>query len=663
MIRILQQDNRIVKAVFVVIIVVAIGAMTVALVPGIFDNGTGSDATVYATVRAPGLLGKISSDSIPIKMDVVQRVAQQQLQQQHLPPMYMPLILPRIEQQQVMRAVLQREADRMGLQVSDADLVRELKQGTLGSYLFPDGNYIGDDKYMDFVQQNFGVSVAEFEQEVKSDIEIEHLRQLVSGGVTVSDAAVRKEYMEQGTKVKFDYAVISSADVKKTINPSDSDLEAFFKQNAARYATAVPETRKIAFFSFDSSNLPGGKPAVSDSELQTYYDAHAAQYTTPDEVKARHILISVPKGADAKTDAAAKAKAEDVLKQIKAGGNFADLAKKYSDDPGSKDSGGELGGMVPAANFVPPFAKAAMALNPGQTSDLVRTDFGYHIIQTEQKQVAGKKSLADVKASIIPQIEAQKSAAAAQAYATQLAAEAKKSGMQKTADAHSLHLNTTDFIARDGVIGSLPDASTLLSSAFGAAKGAAPETASTGEGYAVFQVVDIKAAHAPEFADYKSHIADDYRAQKTPELLNQQLQKLADRAKVLNDLKKAAAEMNLPLKSSDLVGRDGQVPDIGALTGPAAVVFSLPKGGISGPINEGANGAVLQLTDKQEPTADDIAKNLPATREKMKSDLQNESFGVFASTLLDRYTKAGAIVYSKKQDEPGSLLGKSSKKK
>ena len=662
MIRILQQDNRIVKAVFVVIIVAAIGAMTITLVPGIFDGSATNDATVYATVRAPGFLGKFSGDSIPIKMDAVQRVAQQQLQQQHLPPMYMPLILPRIEQQQVMRAVLQREADHLGLQVSDADLVRELKEGTLGSYLFPEGNYIGDDKYMDFVQQNFGVSVAEFEAEVKADLEIEHLRQLVSGGVTVSDAAVRKEYMDQGTKVKFDYAVISSADVKKSINPSDADLQAFFKQNAARYATAVPETRKIQFFSFDDSNLPGGKPAVSDAEVQAYYDAHKQVYTTPDMVKARHILISSPKDADSKTDAAAKAKAQDVLKQLKAGGNFAELAKKYSDDPGSKDKGGELGeSMVPASNFVPPFAKAAMALNPGQTSDLVRTDFGYHIIQTEQKQLAGSKTVAEVKASIVPQIEAQKGAAAAQKFATDLAAEAKKNGLQKTADAHSMHVTTTDFVARDGVIGSLPDASALLTSAFGAAKGAAPETASTGEGFAVFQVVDIKPAHAPEFADYKSHIEDDYRAQKTPELLNQQLQKLADRAKVLNDLKKAADEMKLPLKSSDLVGRDGQVPDIGALTGPAAVAFTLPKGGISGPINEGANGAVLQLTDKQEPSTDDIAKNLPATRDKMKTQLANESFGVFASTLLDRYTKAGAIVYSKAQDAPGSLLGKSSK--
>ena len=169
-------------------------------------------------------------------------------------------------------------------------------------------------------------------------------------------------------------------------------------------------------------------------------------------------------------------------------------------------------------------------------------------------------------------------------------------------------------------------------------------------------MVDTKAAHAPAFADWKTHLADDYRQDKTPELLNQQLQKLSDRAKALNDLHKAAAEMNLPVKTSDLVGRDSQVPDIGALSGPGSVVFSLPKGGISGPINEGANGAVVQLTDKQEPTADDLAKNLPATREKLKEQKENEVFGVYAQNLLNQYEKSGAIVYSTKQ--PATPFGK-----
>jgi peptidyl-prolyl cis-trans isomerase D len=654
MIRILQQDNRITKTIFAVVIGAAIVTMVITLVPGIFNDGTTTQSGVYATVRSPGLLGRLSGDSVNIQTADVQRQAEQQMQQQNLPPFYLQFVMSRAGQIQVERAVLQHEADRLGLQVSDEDLKSFLRSGPYAQYLFPGGNFIGEDQYINFVETYFRLPVADFEMQVKSDLEIQRLQALVSGGVSVSDAAVKAEYLKTGTKVKFDYAVISAASISATINPSDADLQAFFKANGPRYASAVPEQRKIQFFSFDSSNLPGGGAApASDAEVQAYYNAHQEQYKTQEQVKTRHILVTVAKVADAKTDAAAKAKAEDILKQIKAGGNFADLAKKNSEDPGSKDQGGELP-LIPTSGLDPAYAKAAMAINPGQTSDVVRSQFGYHIIQTEQKQAASVKTLAEVKPSIVEAIQLQKSGAAATNFGTQLVAEAQKNGIQKTADAHSLHAQTTDFLGRSGSISSLPDSAALITAAFGAAKGAAPAIVSTGEGYAIFQVVDVQAAHAPNFADYKDHILTDYRQDKTPQLLNEALIKLSDRAKVLNDLHKAAAESKLEVKTSDLVGRDAQVTDIGAMSGAASVAFTMPKGGISGPINEGANGAVLQLTDKQQPSADDIAKNFAATKDKLVDAKRQEAFSVFVGTLMDRYEKANAISYAKK---PASPLG------
>jgi peptidyl-prolyl cis-trans isomerase D len=498
---------------------------------------------------------------------------------------------------------------------------------------------------MNFVEEAWGVGVAQFEKQAKEDLELQRLQALITGSATVSDNAVRTAYLQQGQKVKFTYAVISAENIKKTINPSDADLQAFFKQNASHYATAVPETRKITFIAFDDASLPGGKPQASEAEIQTYYNSNLAQFKVPEQVQTRHILISVPKTADAKTDAAARAKAEDVLKQVQSGGNFAELAKKYSDDPGSKDQGGALP-MMPTSGLDPAYAQAAMKLNPGQTSGLVRSQFGYHIIQTIAKQPAHTKTLAEVHDSIVAALESQKAAAAAQNYASQLVAQARKDGLDKTAQAHNLHVITTDFIGRDGVIPSLPDSTALLTAAFGAAKGAAPQSATTGEGYAIFQVVDVKPAHAPDFASWKSHVLDDYREQKAPELLNAQLIKLADRAKVLNDLSKAAAEMKLPVKTSDLVSRDAQIPDIGSMSGPASVLFSLPRGGISGPINEGPNGTVAQIVDKQEPTAEDLAKNLPATREKLLDQQRQEAFNLFAASLIQRYQQSGGIVYT-----------------
>jgi peptidyl-prolyl cis-trans isomerase D len=655
MIRLLQQDNRIMKIIFAVIIGLAAITMVITLVPGIFDNASTSDSTTFATVREPGVFGRVFGESTPIKTAEVNQIAARQLQQQHLPEQLMPYLLPRAGQILVQRAILKHEADRMNLQVSDEDLRRELRTGPFAQYLFPNGNYIGDDAYINFVQNAFGnqLSRADFESQVKSDMELNRLQALITGGVTVSDKAVRDAYKTDGTKVKFDYVVISADDVRKGINPSDADLQAFFKTNATRYATAIPETRKIQYAAFDASNIPGGKPQVSDADVLAYYNAHKDQYSVKEQVKTRHILIAVPAGADAKTDAAAKAKAEDLLKQIKAGGNFADLAAKNSDDPGSKTQGGELP-MIPTAGLDPAYAKAAMALNPGQTSDLVKSQFGYHIIQTEQKEPAHTKPVAEVKAEIVPVLEQQRAGAAEQTFASALAADAKKNGLDKAAAARGLHVVTTDYVAKGGVIPGLADGSGLLTQAFAVVKGADPASVSTGDGFAVFQVTDVKPAHAPDFAEYKAHILEDYREQQVPQLLNAQLTKLEDRAKVLNDLKKAAAEMNLPLKTSDLVGKDGQVPDLGAMSGPGSVAFTLAKGASSGPINTGHTGIVLTVVDKQEPTAEDIAKNFVATREGLLNQQREEIFRVYIGELTQKYEKGGAVRYSQKQPAPGS---------
>ncbi len=654
MIRLLQQNNRVTKIIFAVIIGLAVVTMVITLVPGIFDNATtGSDGTVFATVRDPGPLGRFGVDSTPIKQVEVNQLAERQLQQQRLPEMLLPYMAQRAGQILVQREILKHEADRMHLQVSDEDLRRELQTGPFAQYLFPNGSYIGDDAYINFVQSAFQTNRSDFESQVKSDMELNRLQALITGGVTVSDNAVREAYRTEGTKVKFDYAVVAADDIRKSINPTDAQLQDFFKQNQSRYATAIPEARKIQYVAFTADNLPGGKPQVSDADLQAYYNAHQAQFQVKEQVKVRHILIAVPPGADAKTDSAAKSKAEDLLKQIKAGGNFADLATKNSDDPGSKVQGGELG-WLDRGKTVPEFDKTAFSLSPGQTSDVIKTQFGYHILQVEDKKSAHTRPLSEVRAEILPILEQQRSGAAEQTFASQLADDAKKNGLDKAAAAKGLHAVTTDFVTKSGVVPGVADSSGLLTKAFAVTKGAAPEAVSTGDGFAVFQVADIQPAHAPVFAEYKQHLLDDYREQQVPQLLNAALLKLDDRAKVLNDLKKAAAEMNIPVKTSDLVGKDGQVPDIGAMSGPGAVAFTLPKGAISGPINVGRVGVVLTVTDKQEPSAEDIAKNFAQTRETLLNAQHDEIFRIYLGNLAQKYEKAGAIRYSRRQPAPGS---------
>jgi len=322
MIRFLQQDTKAIKFIFASIIgIVIVGMVWYLVLPLLGNTNNSQNASVYATVREPGALGRIGfGESTEIKTEDVAKLAQRQLQQQHYPDFLLPYMMQRAGQILVQRAMLKQAADAMRLEVSDADLARELRTGPFAEYLFPDGQYIGNDRYIDFVQTAFGTSRAEFESQVKDDMELQRLQAMVTGGATVTDAAVREAYRVQGTKVQFDYAAVSLEELKKTINPTDAELQNFFKQNAARYAKAIPETRKIEYAAFDASKTPGGKATVSDAEAQSYYDAHLAQYKTEEQVKTRHILIASKAGADAKTDAAAKAKAEDVLKQVQAGG-------------------------------------------------------------------------------------------------------------------------------------------------------------------------------------------------------------------------------------------------------------------------------------------------------------------------------------------------------
>jgi peptidyl-prolyl cis-trans isomerase D len=652
MIRFLQTDNRLTKALLVVIIGAASVSMVVYLIPGLTGGGASSPDT-YAIVY-PHWWSKLLSSGDTIAQAHVEEVAQNQLRQRG--PQYAdnPMIVQYFEQQVgqqlVQQQVLLQEAAKLGIHATDDDVRQYLRTGPTGEVIFPNGKYIGDAAYASLVSDRLNMSVKDFEDGIKTDITVRRLQALITAGVTVSDKEVHDAYLKQNIKIKFDYAVISSDDLRKTINPSDSDLEAFFKKNAARYADAVPEQRKITYFAFNANQVPGGAPQPTQAQIQQYYNQHLSDYTVPDQARARHILISVPPGADAKTDAAAKAKAEAILKQLQAGGSWADLAKKNSDDPGSKDSGGELG-FAQRGKMVPEFDNAIFTQKVGDIA-IVKSSFGYHIVQVEERQTAHTQPLSEVQATIQSALVSQGSAAAQQNYAQALTSEAIKSGLEKTAAAHHLDLVTTQPVDQRGVIPGLSDSTQLLAKAFEAKQGDPPQSATTGEGYAIFQVTGIAAAHAPAFADWKTHVLDDYRDEQLPALLSAKTTDLSEKAKSMNDLAKAAKADGATVKTSDLVGATGQVPDFGQVGQIAPQLFDMNVGNISGPISTERNGVVVKIVDRQEPSADEIQKNLDATRDEILAERRNEAFSVFMSGVWNDYKKHNLVRMNAKQQGP-----------
>lgn len=654
MIRFLQQDTKMAKAIYAVIIAAASVGMVVYLIPGLMSAGVSAPDT-YAEVY-PHWYSRIFRSGETISVQRVQQMARQQVEQRNPQyadnPVIMNFMMQQVGQQLVQQQILLAEADKLGISASDKDVAKILHTGGYGQVLFPNGKYIGDQAYAALINDRLNMSVADFEHDLKQQIVIQRLQDLITAPVSVSDQEVRDTYRKQNIKIKFDYAVISSDDLRKTINPSDTELQAFFQKNSARYAHAVPEQRKISYFAFTPNQLPGGVPQPTQQEIQAYYNQHQSEYQVPEQARSRHILISVKPGADAKTDAAAKAKAESIANQLRHGASWTDLAKKDSDDPGSKDSGGELG-FAQRGRMVPEFDNAIFNNPIGQIA-VIKSQFGYHVVQVEERQAAHTQSLGEVEDTIKATLSRQMVSDAEQNYAKQLAAEAAQKGLQATAQQHNLQVVTAGPLPASGTIDSLPDGSQVVAKAFQAKEGAAPQYAQTGEGYAIFQVSGVVAAHAPTFAEWKSHVLEDYRDEQLPAMLNAKTRELADKAHQMNDLAKAAKAEGATVKTSDLVGEDAQVPDFGAVGQLAPQLFEDSVGTISGPINTGRTGVVAKVVDKQEPSPQDIQKNLDQTRDQILNERRSQAFELFASNIAQDYQKRHLISYNPKAIQAAS---------
>src|SRR5438046_397491 len=208
---------------------------------------------------------------------------------------------------------------------------------------------------------------------------------------------------------------------------------------------------------------------VSQQDLQNYYNQHREEFRVPEQVNVRHILIKTPlPGPDGKVDQkavdAAQAKAQDVLKQVKAGGNFADLAKKYSDDPGSAKEGGSLG-WIGKGRTVPEFEKAAFSQPKGQIGDLVKSSYGFHIIRVDDRQDAHMKTPDEVKDQIEPLLKQQKAQQIAQKQAEALLNQARTEGLDAAAAAKGVPVITSDFVGRKDLLPGLGPARPRLHSA------------------------------------------------------------------------------------------------------------------------------------------------------------------------------------------------------
>src|SRR5579862_2026424 len=619
MIRFLQTQGPTKKIVLSGILLVICGAMVITFIPG----GLTSEIT---GAPGKGVIAKV--DGTDLSAAEVRATARQMAQQDaqrygEMAATIMPFLIQqetqRALEQLISRQALLSEAGRMGLRVTPEEVKDELQHGRYAATFFPGGNFIGQVEYEDMLQRA-NLTPAKFEEAVGNDILLTKLQALISGTANVSDAEIHDQFIKQNSKVKFDYAVLKEDDIKKGLHPSDAELKAYYESHKASYANSVPEKRKVKYAVIDNAKVESGIQ-ITQADLQAYYDQHRDQYRVPEQVKVSHILIKTPlAGADGKVDdkgvAEAQHRAEDLLKQLKSGAKFEDLAKKYSEDPGSAKQGGSLG-WIGRGQTVPEFEKVAFSLPKGQISELVKSSYGFHIIRVDDRQDAHMKSLDEVKGDIEPLLKQQKAQDAAQKQADELLQKAKAQGLDAAAAAKGVPIATSDFFSRKDVVPGLGPAPQFMDAVFAAAEKSPPEMASTSQGFAVFQLQAVKPQSTPTFEEIRTKVEDQFKNERSSVLLSQKTQELSDRAKAEHDLKKAAKELGAEVKTSDFVLPDGQVPDIGSMSGQAAVAFNMKPGDISSPINSGSNGVVISMLDVQAPSEADFAAKRDQIRDQL----------------------------------------------
>lgn len=648
MIRFMQESAAFKKYVLTAILVVIIIAMAWYLVPSFTGQGMGFASTVPTVATVDGQ---------DVTSAEVERQAQQMVQQQSprggaQAQALLPFFAERAAQNLINEKVLLVEANRMGLRATDDDVRQYMQTGNLGQMLFPGGKFVGQDGYEDFVSRA-GYTIPQFEQAVKDEILLKKLQGLVTAGAAVTDSEVRKEFEKQNTKVKFDYAILKKDDVLKSLHPTDAELKAYYDRNKQTYVNSIPEKRQLKYVVFDNVKMLASTQVTPD-ELRSYYQQHLEEYRVPGQVEVRQILVKKPlPGNDGKVDQkavdAARAKADDVLKQLKSGGNFADLAKKYSEDTGTAKNGGSLGWIKPDAFPVPAVSQTVSSLPKGGTSDVIDAGYAFVILHVDDKQDAHVKSLDEVRAQIEPLIRQQKAGQAAQQAADQLLSDARSTTLEKAAAAKGLQVISTDFVTSKDVLPGIGADPQFMNAVFAQTANAPPDQAQLHQGWSIYQVTAVKPPATPTFEEIRSRVEQEFKNERAAQLLSQKTQELSDRAQAAHDLKKAAKESGAEVKTSEFVSPDGQVPDVGSLTGPAAVAFGLKPGEISGPINTGNTGVVLSVLDRQAPTDQEFAAKKDQIRDGLMQTKQNELFGLFLANLRETMDKNGQVKINQKQ--------------
>jgi peptidyl-prolyl cis-trans isomerase D len=598
---------------------------------------------IYLVPQGP-TTAEVSTDSVAQVGDLRVTVAdvRKQLneieQRNQVPKALEALYAQQILKQLVFQREIEYEAKRQGIHVSPDEIADRIRQFLPTA--FNGDTPVGMDQYTAQVQSRFQLTVPAFEELIRQGLLEEKFRKLVTDGISAGPGELQEEFRYKNEKVKLDYALIKPEELEAKITPEEAEIKAAYEKNKSKYQ--VPERRVVRYALVDANQIRQGV-LVSDDELKAQYQQNIQQYQVPNRVHVEHILLMTVGKTDAEVEEIRK-KAEDLLKQAKKGGNFEDLAKKNSEDPGTKDKGGDLGWIV-QGQTVAEFEKAAFSLPKGSISDLVKTQYGFHIIKILDKETTHTKTFDEVKDSVRAPLMLSKADKLASDTADQLSAAIRKSSKISLDDlAKQFHLTvaeTRPVSATDPLL-ELGNSQDIKDAIFRLRPGELSAPVRTDRGYVVLSLKEVQSAHQGSLDEVRDRVISELKQQKATELARSKAEDLVKRVKSGEKFDATAKGLGLEPKTSDAIARSGSIAGV-ASGKQLNVAFQMKPGDLGAPLNLGANWLVYRLAEKEEPNPADFEKQRKDLQEQVLQNKRTLAFDAFRTALEARLKQEGKL--------------------
>jgi peptidyl-prolyl cis-trans isomerase D len=597
-------------------------SMLVYLIPG-----TGISAADSNSDQVVAEIGKSA-----VTVAEVQQQLKNRLQSRSLPPEFASTFIPQLGDQALAERAVAYEAEQLGFRVSDRDLA-----DTLRSFPFAT---LPPDQYQQYVEQQFGTTVPDFEDNVRVKAYEDEIQNIVLEGAIITPAEAEAEYRRRNVKIKMDYIGFSPAKVMADMKPTAEEINAYFTRNKGFFN--VPETRNLQLIVADQAKV-ADTIQLSDAQVQEYYNAHKDEYRTPERVHARHILLSI---ANKPKDEVPKiqAQAEALLKQIKAGGDFAELAKKNSQDPGSAQKGGDLG-WVSRGQTVKNFEDAAFTLKPNEISNVVTTEYGFHIIQVLEKQPAHLQTVDEVKSAIVATLKNQTVFDKMQELADKAHAALVKAPQNGQQIASQLNL---DFVNVPGYAPGSPIAQLGNDPQVGAAiqamkPGEVSDVVQAGNKLAVIVVTGVRPSHPAELAEVESQVRQNYLQNESTRMVGEKAAKAAELLKQNGgDLNAAAKAVGGEVKSTDFFTTSGAAEGLGSGI-IFANYFSKPVGTVFGPLTANNQSIVGKVSGRQDADMSKFPQERDSIVTALKSQKAADRQNLFQDSVLTDLIRRGKV--------------------